>query len=203
MVSRKKGREISDEDAAVMRDLFERYVTPNMGLVFKVCSNYTDDPKDVEDNFQEVLINLYKYIRTYNPERPIQAWLHIVTKHCVYQLNLKEKRLGMLQGRLDDLGEGFGTLIDESSLGENVFSVDNYKEFYTDNVLKAIDKLEQPYKSAILLQQAGFKLKEIADIEYKSGNIKKNNVDTIKSRLFLARQKLKEEIDRYGNKKTD
>lgn len=52
-------------------------------MIYKLCMRYTFNPSDIEDNYIEVLTNMYKYIETYNPERSVQTWLHIVTKRCV------------------------------------------------------------------------------------------------------------------------
>ena len=38
-------------------------------MIYKLCMRYTFNPSDVEDNYIEVLTNMYKYIETYNPER--------------------------------------------------------------------------------------------------------------------------------------
>ena len=81
--------------------------------------------------------------------------------------------------------------------------IDNYRELYNDDILYALDRLKPSYKRAFLLQQAGYKLKEIVDIEYANGTLKAKNIDTIKSRLFLARQTLKEVLTRDGERRKE
>ncbi len=66
---------ISDEVAARRKALFDKYVTPYNRMIYKLCMRYTFNPSDVEDNYIEVLTNMYKYIETYNPERSVQTWL--------------------------------------------------------------------------------------------------------------------------------
>jgi DNA-directed RNA polymerase specialized sigma24 family protein len=52
-----------------------------------------------------------------------------------------------------------------------------------------------------LYQQAGYKLREIADLEYQNGALESRNIETIKSRLFLARQQLQTLLTRDGNRR--
>lgn len=76
--------------------------------------------------------------------------------------------------------------------------IDNYQELYSDDVLAALKQLKPQYRSALLYQQAGYKLKEIAEIEYRNGALESRNIETVKSRLFLARQQLQQLLTRDG-----
>ena len=82
-------------------------------------------------------------------------------------------------------------------------SLDNYKQLYNDDVLDALESLKPIYREALLLQQAGYKLHEIMEISYKNGNLKTKNIETVKSRLFLAKQQMRSLIDRDGEKRTN
>lgn len=76
--------------------------------------------------------------------------------------------------------------------------IDNYRELYNDDILNALDQLKPQYRRALLYQQAGYRLKEIAEIEYRNGALESRNIETIKSRLFLARQTLQQLLTRDG-----
>ena len=54
--------------------------------------------------------------------------------------------------------------------------IDNYQELYSDDVLAALKQLKPQYRSALLYQQAGYKLKEIAEIEYRNGALESRNI---------------------------
>ena len=168
---------ISDEVAARRKALFDKYVTPYNRMIYKLCMRYTFNPSDIEDNYIEVLTNMYKYIETYNPERSVQTWLHIVTKRCE-------------------------SIVDFDEVSSNVLGIDNYQELYSDDVLAALKQLKPQYRSALLYQQAGYKLKEIAEIEYRNGALESRNIETVKSRLFLARQQLQQLLTRDGKRRT-
>lgn len=166
--------------------------------------NYTFKPSDLEDNYIEVLTNLYKYIETYDPSRSIHTWLHIVTKRCVYDLDQRRKRQQDMQSG-DYNTEHLASpdeLLDADDVSSNVMTIENYRELYSDDVLDALKQLKPPYRRALLYQQAGYKLKEIAEFEYRNGALESRNIDTIKSRLFLARQQLQQLLTRDGKRRT-
>ncbi|WP_165045072.1 sigma-70 family RNA polymerase sigma factor [Dysgonomonas sp. ZJ709] len=191
-----------DEESVRNRTLlFNKYVLPNLNLVFKLCIQYSYYGADVEDNFNEVLINFYKYIETYDTSRSLQTWLHIVTKRLVCDLNNRKSQLK----RNDDVDvyELAGTLTDEDQVSSNCMSTTNYTELYNDEILKALNQLKPIYRDALLLQQAGYKLYEIMEISYRNGSLKTKNIETIKSRLFLAKQQMRNLINRDGEARTD
>ena len=78
------------------------------------------------------------------------------------------------------------------------FGVDNWKEHLSDDMLYALAKIKPIYAEAFILQACGYSLKEIVEISHKNGNLKIKNIDTVKSRLFLARTQLKSIINRDG-----
>jgi DNA-directed RNA polymerase specialized sigma24 family protein len=102
-----------------------------------------------------------------------------------------------------DVSQIASCLIDESGTNENGVNPDNYRSLYGDDVLTALESLKPIYREALLLQQAGYKLSEIMEISYHNGNLKTKNIETVKSRLFLAKQQMRQLINRDGEKRTD
>lgn len=192
-----------DEVAARRKALFDKYVTPYTRMIYKLCIRYTFESSDVEDNYVEVLTNMYKYIETYDPERSIHTWLHIVTKRCVYDLDQRRKKQQDMKNNDNNIEtySSDDTWMDSGEVSGNVMGIDNYQELYNDDILNALDQLKPQYKRALLYQQAGYKLKEIAEIEYRNGALESRNIETIKSRLFLARQTLQQLLTRDGERK--
>lgn len=179
-----------DEESAKRRNLlFKKYIQPNLNLVFKLCIEYSHHKEDIEDNFNEVLVNFYRYIETYDPSRTLQTWLHIVTKRFVNDLNYRNIRF--LRDWDVDVSTLQSTISVDEGPSENFMDITNYKEMYSDTVLEALEQLKPIYREALLLQQAGYKLNEIVDISYLNGNLRTKNIETIKSRLFLAKQQMR------------
>lgn len=173
-------------------------------MIYKLCMRYTFNPNDTQDNYVEVLTNMYKYIESYDSKRSIHTWLHIVTKRCVFDMDQRRKRQQDMLNDDNDV-DSFSVSNDFTEIGEvsaGAMSIDNYRELYSDDVLYALDQLKPQYKRALLLQQAGYKLKEIAEIEYRNGALDSRNIETVKSRLFLARQQLQQLLTRDGKRRT-
>jgi len=197
--------QLIDGEVATRRTaLFDKYVTPYQRMIYKLCMRYTFKPCNVEDNYVEVLTNLYKYIETYKPDKPINTWLHIVTKRCVYDLDQRRKKQQDMRNDDNDIEmiADVDVLMDANQISENVMGIDNYQDLYSDDILWALNQLKPTYKRAFIYQQAGYKLKEIAEIEYQNGALDSRNIDTIKSRLFLARQQLQQHLTRNGQRRT-
>lgn len=144
---------------------------------------------------------MYKYIESYDPQRSIQTWLHIVTKRCVFDLDQKRQKQQNMVSR-DNEVDTFTNDYDEECVSYRAMNLSNYQELYNDDILIALEQLKPSYRRALLLQQAGYKLKEIAEIEYKNGALESRNIETVKSRLFLARQQLQQLLTRDGNRRT-
>lgn len=171
-------------------------------MIYKLVMNYTTEAQHVESNYYDVLANMYKYIETYDPTRPIHAWLHIITKRYVFDLNKKRSKKQSLYDYKVDVG-GYCNHFKDIEVREtaNTLTIDNYRELYNDDILYALDQLKEPYRRCLILQQAGYKLKEIAEIEFNYGTLESKNIETVKSRLFLARQQLQQLLTRDGKRR--
>ena len=96
--------------------------------------------------------------------------------------------------------------MNDDRVSGNVLGVDNWREHYNSDIIDVLDELKPRHRDALILQEAGYSLKEIAEIEYAKGSLKTPNIETIKSRLRLARQHLKNNINKDGQRiprKTD
>ena len=181
--------------------LFYKFVWPHRNLIYSRCIRYTYCQEDVADNYNEVLVNFFKYMDTYDPQRSIQTWLHIVTKRFVADLNHRNSQLK----RSDDIDvqQISGNLLCEDDPSASVMGLDNYRELYSDDILRALDSLRPIYREALLLQQAGYKLGEIMEITFRRGSLRVRNIETVKSRLFLAKQQMRKLITRDGDKREE
>lgn len=192
---------VNETSVARRTALFDQYVVPHKNLIYKLCIKYTANQSDIDDNYVEVLANFFKYIETYDPMKSIQTWLHIVTKR--YIVDADSKRNQMKRSEDFDVSDICNTILDETEVSANCMSLDNYRQFYNDDVLEALDSLKPIYREALLLQQAGYKLHEIMEITFGNGSLKTKNIETVKSRLFLAKQQMRDLITRDGEKRTN
>lgn len=194
--------EINPEVSARRNALFDKYISPYKNMIYKLCIKYSDKSEDVEENYTIVLTTLFRGIETYDPSREIKTWIHIVTKRQVFEINRKRAQDDN-RDRDHDVHAVCDNILDDDRISANCMCLENYRELYNDDILAALDAMKPMYKDALLLQMAGYSLQEIADIEFEKGNLSSRNIDTVKSRLFLARQYMRDKITRDGKRKTD
>lgn len=201
MEYKKPNTDPNNESVERRTALFDKYVLPNINLIYKLCIQYSFSSNEVDDNYNEVLVNFFKYIDTYDPDRSIQTWLHIVTKRFVFDLNIRKSQYK----KSDDLDVTSipNNVADEDEVSGNVMGIENYGTHYSDDILNALQQIKPIYREALLLQQAGYKLHEIMEIAYNNGTLKTKNIDTVKSRLFLAKQQMRNLINRDGEARID
>lgn len=195
--------EVDPEVAARRNALFDKYIAPYKNLIYWACIQYSDSSENVEENYTMALTNLFRGIETYDPTRPIQPWIHFITKRLVMNINKDRYDEKKFLDESRDPHACCDSFCDDNEPRWNTMSLDNYRELYNDEILAALDEMKPIYRDALLLQQAGYSLVEIADIEYRKGTLSSRNIDTVKSRLFLARQYMQKKITRDGKRKTD
>lgn len=195
---------LSDEelkDIEYRTVLFNRYIVPNRNLVYRLCIRYSFRQEDIADNYSEALVNFFKYIGSYDPKRSILNWIHIVTKRFVMEQNRRQSRVQVSENV--DVYSLAPKLSDEDEKHGNAMDISNYREFYNDDILAALDGLKPIYREALLLQLSGYKLEEIVDISYRNGNMRSRSMDTMKSRIFLAKQQMRKLITPDGERRED
>ena len=82
---------LEDESAIRRAELLRKYVLPHKNLIYSICIKYTFNQEDVEDNYQEALINFFKYMDSYDPRRPVKTWIYAVTQRLMTDLNNRNR----------------------------------------------------------------------------------------------------------------
>lgn len=184
---------LSDDSVERRTELFEKLIRPNVNLVYRLAIRFTHNQQDVQENYTECLANLFRYIHTYDPEKSLANWIFICCKRLIYDMNLKRSAWKTS----DDLDTE--DIVSPAQVSDHCMGIHNYREYYNDDILRALDGLKPIYREALLLQMAGYRLDEIMEITHRNGTLKNPNIETVKSRLFLAKQKMRKMIDRDGN----
>jgi RNA polymerase sigma factor (sigma-70 family) len=204
---RKRRQPISEEEAKRKTMLFEQLVMPYEKMVYKLTMQYTNKPEDVKDNYYSVLTILYLGIETYNQAMDIRTWIHICTKRHVFKLNRDKERDNNrsydvdIEDFMDEDGNASIPVYSSEYTPTGTTDEKNWRELYNDDILYVIDRMNPIHREAFLLQEFGYSLKEIAEVQYNNGTLASKNVDTVKSRLFLARQFLRKHLTRDGDRR--
>lgn len=193
-------RDIEERSVERRQALFKKYIVPNLNMVYKLCIRYSFDKTSIKDNYNECLANFYRYMETYDESKSTQTWIHIIIKRFLINNERDKRRLKYTDDVLSEELENELEADNEPSY--KCMTPENYREMYSDDVLWALDQLKPIYREALILQQAGHNLKEIVDICNKNGTLESRNLDTIKSRLFLARQQLQTLLTRDGKRRS-
>lgn len=187
-----------DELAKEKTELFNKHIVPHLNLIYNICIRFSFDSRAIDDNYTDVLANFFRYIRSYNPEKSVKTWIYAIAVRHIMDLNRKLKF--DVTDNVDVATIACVELADDEP-GEVFMNMDNYRDYYNDDILAALDSLNPIFRQALLLQMAGYSVSEITDIEYEAGNLKYRNIETIKSRIHLAKKLMRNMITRDGDAK--
>ena len=78
-----------------MKDLerdFEEMVRRNRGTIYTVCYMFSNDQDEVADLFQEVLINLWKSLPSFEGRSDVRSWIYRISLNVCISLDHKKRR---------------------------------------------------------------------------------------------------------------
>ena len=142
----------------------------------------TRDMDDANDLLQDTMVKAFTNKDKFTDGTNLKAWLYTIMKNTFitnYQRMIR-------RGTFVDTTENLHFLNSGSAVIENgVFG-----DFTMKDITKAIDNLDEVYKSPFLMHYRGFKYHEIA--------IKLNiPIGTVKNRIHIARKILKDDLNVY------
>ena len=142
----------------------------------------TRDMDDANDLLQDTMVKAFTNKDKFTDGTNLKAWLYTIMKNTFitnYQRMIR-------RGTFVDTTENLHFLNSGSAVIENgVFG-----DFTMKDITKAIDKLDEVYKSPFLMHYRGFKYHEIA--------LKLNiPIGTVKNRIHIARKILKDDLKVY------
>lgn len=151
------------------KNKFIQIINENKWVLYKVTNSYCKDAEDRKDLEQEILIQLWKSFKSYNPDYKMSTWIYKIAMNVsisFYRNNLKRTS-------------------STSSLNESIFHIPsqvNQSQIHKEEqeILYAfIDHLDEFNKEIIILYLEDYSYKSIADIV----GISESNVGTKINRL--------------------
>jgi RNA polymerase sigma-70 factor (ECF subfamily) len=151
-------------------------------LVFRTALGITGDTDAAADLLQDVFLRLYRFIRRFDSQRPIEPWLYRMTANLAYTWVRRHRWLRPLE----DVMEWFAG----DRRGSPAYMAELDEENQT--VQQAISTLPIAQRIVVVLYYIDdLSLQEIAEIlEVPEG--------TVKSRLHYGRQALKNRLGLQG-----
>ena len=168
-------RECLAGDPQAFAALVEQYEKP----VYNVALRMLRDPEDARDIAQSVFMKAYQNLSSYDPQYKFYSWIYrMAINESLNMLRVRGRHAGPVDERLPEEGAGPSELL-----------ADDQRR---DVVLEAVGRLKPEHRAVIVLRY-------FVDRNYEDmGEILGIDAKTVKSRLYTARQLLKDQLSSRG-----
>lgn len=148
---------------------FAQTVTEHKSTIYTVCYMFSKNADEVDDLFQEVLVNLWKGFRGFGHRSDVRTWIYRVALNTCISLDRKKKRAAEVRLTMDI----------------NLFEDRDEDTRQVDMLHRRISKL-QPFDRAIVLLW-------LENISYDEiGQIVGITAKNVSVRLFRIKEQLKQ-----------
>ncbi|MEQ8842623.1 MAG: sigma-70 family RNA polymerase sigma factor [Acidimicrobiales bacterium] len=172
-------------DEKAQKAAFDRYVVPEVEVLYRVARSITRNPTDAEDLVQDTMLRAYRAILRFDGRHP-RAWLLTIMRNA--QINrVRRKRPELLR----DPDAAMARLADEHAdeTGPEGIVVESQ---YDAAVEKAVDALPAKFRSVV-------ELVDIQGLSYaEAAEILGVPTGTIMSRLHRARSRIRRHLEDSG-----
>ena len=171
-------RRVQARDEIAFREVVERYQTKVFSIIYGILRNHND----AEDIAQQVFSKIYFSIQNFDFRSSLLTWIYKITVNECYDY-LRKKRVRKLVYESDFSEEDAQRMQNTDTATDPGPAVDT-RLAQRDLVVKLLAKLSSEDRSLLLLKEVeGHSVEELAQMTGMNEN-------TIKVKLFRARQKL-------------
>jgi len=179
-------RRVQAEDEMAFRELVDRYQAKVFSIIYGILRNRND----AEDIAQQVFAKIYFSIKHFDFRSSLLTWIYKITVNECYDY-LRKKRVRKLVYESEFSTEESLRLENSEPATDQAPAVDNRLAQH-DLVLKLLSKISEEDRTLILLKEVeGHSVEELSQMTGMNEN-------TIKVKLFRARQKLVKVAERLG-----
>jgi RNA polymerase sigma-70 factor, ECF subfamily len=181
-------RRAQARDEMAFREIVERYQNKVFSIIYGILRNHND----AEDIAQQVFAKIYFSIGNFDFRSSLLTWIYKITVNECYDY-LRKKKVRKLVYESDFTEEESGRLNNVESPNETKGPVDQ-RLADRDLVMKLLSKVSEEDRNLMLLKEVeGHSVEELAVMTGMNEN-------TIKVKLFRARQKLVKAAQRLMKK---
>lgn len=171
--------------------IFNEELIPQADALYNFAYSLVFEEARAQDLVQEAYLKAYRFIHSFEPGSNAKAWLFQILKNAFINEYRKKSR----QPQKVD----FEDFNDKNQLEKQSVSIDIEQDVYThmigDEITTALNSLPVDFRVAIILSDIeGFTYEEIAKITDIP-------IGTVRSRLFRARNLMKEQLREYAKEK--
>ncbi len=171
-------RRVQAQDEMAFREIVDRYQAKVFSIIYGILRNRND----AEDIAQQVFAKIYFSIRNFDFRSSLLTWIYKITVNECYDY-LRKKRVRKLVYESDFSSEDSLRMENSEPATDQAPAVDERLAQH-DLIIKLLSKISEEDRSLILLKEVeGHSVEELAEMTGMNEN-------TIKVKLFRARQKL-------------
>ena len=179
-------RRVQNGDEMAFRDLVERYQSKVFSIIYGILRNHND----AEDIAQQVFAKVYFSIRNFDFRSSLLTWIYKITVNECYDY-LRKKKVRKLVYE-SDFSEDDAVMMENSGAAVDPGMAIDEKLAQRDLAVKLLGKISDEDRNLLLMKEVeGHSVEELAGMTGMNEN-------TIKVKLFRARQKLVKAAQRLG-----
>lgn len=135
------------------QELFLKLIQENKGIIYKICNSYCRDKNDREDLAQEIIYQLWKSGKSFDPGFKFSTWMYRIALNTAISFYRKEKKSGAVIAYSDNTPDREDKTDIPGQMEERIQQLQDFI-----NELKALDK------ALMLLYLESKSYSEIAEI---------------------------------------
>ena len=179
---------MSDDPVQETPSAFDRYVVPEIPLLYRVARSLTDQPSDAEDLVQDTLIRAYRAIERFDGAHP-RTWLLTILRHTHLNRMRGKRAILLHDGASDESLESVLDRLAKPSPSAEEVVVD---ATFEDAVSAALGMLSERHRHVV----------ELVDVQGLSYQVAADRLGiprgTVMSRLHRARARIREQLAESG-----
>ncbi|MGB1248099.1 MAG: sigma-70 family RNA polymerase sigma factor [Chitinophagales bacterium] len=171
--------------------IFQNEILIHADALYNFAFSLTFDAFSSQDFVQETFLKAFRFIHSYKPGTNAKAWLFQILKNAFINEYRKKKSKPT---KVDFESYSEKQQLEKQALRIDI-TEDAYDKMLGDEVTTALNNLAIEFREAIVLADLeGFSYEEIADIMQIP-------IGTVRSRLYRARNLLKEQLRDFAKQK--
>lgn len=164
---------------------FAGLVTRYQDRVFRLLSRYSRDPLECEDLAQEVFLKVFRKLHTFQQDSAFFTWLYRIAVNTASDHLSRRARRRLQLVEDDSVLDGGTPRSATTDVTQPLIDAE-----LAEVTRKILGKLPEKYRTILVLR-------EYEDLSYtEMASVLGINLGTVESRLFRARQRFKEALER-------
>jgi len=177
------------------KEYFREIVNKYKSVVYNHSRNFLRNAQEAEDATQEIFINIFNNLKKFRGDSKLSTWIYRITVNtCKNKLKQIKRLNANIADKIinEDDDESKKMIEDirenENKDPDNIFTQENLRTV----IYKKMKELTEEQRTVIILRDInGLSYEEIA-------KVMKISVSAVKSKLFRARENLREKLEKEG-----